>query len=226
MDEVTAVYNEEIYEKKQLANASRGRKHYNNTSSKNALPSDKLKKKEINELSSDVTVYHLSKPMLWKQFRLMPIEYQEEYLHRLLTTYPISSNDLAKMFKVHGTTVRKYIRHCKFKTVTIDPNNRGNRRPKDLTSWENFLNSDSEYVEAVKILTTPKHSKSRSTEISTTIESDTTMKHSTTSNFSRTLSSLNLEYEGVIDLNQIMKDLEFLSKCNVSGKLSIQFQAS
>ena len=47
MDEVTAVYNEEIYEKKQLANASRGRKTYNNTSSKNALPSDKLKKKEL-----------------------------------------------------------------------------------------------------------------------------------------------------------------------------------
>lgn len=223
MDEVIEVYNEEIREKKQLARASKGKRTHNKTTSKNALRCDKMKPSELSAMSGDVTVYRLNSPMLWDEFKAMPKLYQEKYLSNLFKVYHVSSNDIASMFKVHGTTLRKYIRNAKYDTVKIDPSNRGHGPKRNLDSWYAFLDSNETYVEQVRSLTTPKYFTKSNKE--SAVKDDVELKEVSydSSEFYRKLHSLTLEYQGSIDLTKILNDLEFLNKCNVKGKLTISF---
>lgn len=223
MDEILETYNEEIREKKQLARASKGKRTHNKTTSKNALRCDKMKPSELSAMSGDVTVYRLNSPMLWNEFKAMPKAYQEKYLSNLFKVYHVSSNDIASMFKVHGTTLRKYIRNAKYDTVKIDPSNRGHGPKRNLDAWYAFLDSNEEYVEQVRKLTTPKYfvKSKRALDIYNDIDQKQVFPDS--SEFCRKLHSLTLEYQGSIDLELILKDLEFLNNCNVNGKLTISF---
>lgn len=107
-DSPSSEFYSQIAERQNLAKATQGRKR-GTKSKKCTVPSDRLTEKQLRGLNGKVMSYHLSKPMRWQEFILMPMDIQEEYIMGLRKAFYASATDLMQMFGVSWMTIRNYI---------------------------------------------------------------------------------------------------------------------
>lgn len=104
------MFNDDVREKKKLANQARYRRR-GGRSKKCNLSSDRLTHKQWLERCGETVTYNLSRPIAWKKFCELPIHIQKEYLLHLIKEYQATASDLAKMFGITPQTVTKHCGH-------------------------------------------------------------------------------------------------------------------
>lgn len=89
------------------------------------LPSDNLSKKERQALNGDVKTYNLGKPMVWKEFLLMPNDMKVQYIENIRRKFPdVPNSEIALMF---GTAKSNLCRV--FKELNIKTEQKGGKNP-------------------------------------------------------------------------------------------------
>lgn len=94
-------------QKKRIANQAKYRKR-GSKSKKCNLPSDRLTNKQWKDKCGPVITYSLNKPMIWDDFKKMPVYVQAEYITSLQKKFGVTAVDLGNMFGVRALTVRKH----------------------------------------------------------------------------------------------------------------------
>ena len=79
MNDAEFVFKETSRERKQVARSARNVVRGGGRVVR--MPSDILTKRELSALNGEVKGYNLSSPMTWSQFRMMPMDLQQEYLN-------------------------------------------------------------------------------------------------------------------------------------------------
>lgn len=125
-------------QKKRIANQAKYRKR-GSKSKKCNLPFDRLTNKQWKDKCGPVITYSLNKPMIWDDFKQMPVYVQAEYITNLQKKYGVTAVDLGNMFGVRALTVRKH----------ADANNLGVEFPRGhamnatrRAEWVKFLGED------------------------------------------------------------------------------------
>ena len=128
MDDVVFDFHIENQKKKEIGRSIRFRKSGGGMCSC-SLSQDQLSNKELES-------YNLSKPMDWKQFRLMPRDIQKEYLEKLRRQYNATGCIIGKMMGVNKTTLNLYLKD----TVLADPMKHRRMSEAQILAWDNFVN--------------------------------------------------------------------------------------
>lgn len=110
VERVDWIFNDDVREKKKLANQARYRKR-GSKSKKCNLSSDRLTHKQWLERCGKTVTYNFRKPIMWQDFCELPIHIQKEYLLNLIDEYQTTASDLAKMFGITPQTVTKHCGH-------------------------------------------------------------------------------------------------------------------
>ena len=109
-ERVDWIFNDDVKEKKRLANQAKYRK-CGSRSSKCNFSSDRLTHKQWLERCGKTVTYNFRKPITWQVFCELPIHIQKEYLLNLIDEYHTTASDLAKMFGITPQTVTKHCGH-------------------------------------------------------------------------------------------------------------------
>lgn len=134
MTDEAFVLNQDNRERKAIGRNARYRKA-GSKSRKCSLPSDRLTKKQLKELNSEVKTWNLNAPMGYIDFMNMPRELQWEYLIKLLTEKEGRLPDVADMMGANYKTLQQYImRHHPGRKL---PDKRGQKRPGP--KWADFI---------------------------------------------------------------------------------------
>lgn len=138
MDDIMAVYRQEIKEKKLAATGARHRATRGKRSFTVHNQSDHLTKKQLREMSGEVTSYNLNRPMTKAEFDKLPMEARKNYLTHLINTFNASIVGLSNMFGCCRQTTTRTL-----KNLGIEIPGRGNHMSnKELIAWNNFINGD------------------------------------------------------------------------------------
>ena len=70
-----------------------------------SLPSDNLTPAQLKRRNGPVSTYKLDAPMMWDDFKAMPVDLQKKYLTNLVEAYGATNEMLGDMFYVHPTRV-------------------------------------------------------------------------------------------------------------------------
>ncbi len=135
MNDYEYEFRSDVREKKTTAMSAKHRVCGAN-STKVSLSQDTLSNKELAERNGPMETYNLSKPMTWKQFRLMPRDLQKEYLDKLRAKYNATGNAIAGMFGLEKTTVNLYFKD----TILSDPLKHRRMSEEQILAWDNFVN--------------------------------------------------------------------------------------
>jgi len=126
-------FHAEIAEKKKLTSGSRHKKN-GVKSKKCTLPSDHLTPAQIKKLSGEVYTLQLNRPMLWQEFKALPVSLQQEYISHLQKTFDVGLTALATMLHV---SPGKFKMHCK--TYGIEYETRGGKASEvKRFAWREF----------------------------------------------------------------------------------------
>lgn len=82
------------------------------------LPHEHLTKKELKKMNGEVKKYNLTQPMVWAEFRAMPIDLQRKYIKMLQDGYHATCAMLADMFGISSKTVWSYFKDNEINTIT------------------------------------------------------------------------------------------------------------
>lgn len=213
MNEYEAIFKNDVYQKKQIAS---GAKHLKkgSKSRKCTLPSDYLTKGQLKKMNGEVKTYKLNEPMLWKEFKTMPLEHQETYLQSLISKFGVHLTQIAKMMRCDTSSLYKYVKLNKFSTVPV--NNRGRSRPltfDELKAWEEFCGEMSADP-GVKSVTND------------TMQIDSAVATSTSKTTRRPpmiASDVSISFEGDLNLNDIMTYLTLVIGDKPQGRLTISY---
>ena len=91
-------------QKKRIAAGARHMKR-GSRSKRCSLPSDNLTPAQLKRRNGPVSTYKLDAPMMWDDFKAMPVDLQKKYLTYLVETYGATNEMLGDMFYVHPTHV-------------------------------------------------------------------------------------------------------------------------
>ena len=91
-------------QKKRIAAGARHMKR-GSRSKRCSLPSDHLTPAQLKRRNGPVSTYKLDAPMMWDDFKAMPVDLQKKYLTNLVETYGATNEMLGDMFYVHPTHV-------------------------------------------------------------------------------------------------------------------------
>ena len=91
-------------QKKRIAAGARHMKR-GSRSKRCSLPSDNLTPAQLKRRNGPVSTYKLDAPMMWDDFKAMPVDLQKKYLTYLVETYGATNEMLGDMFYVHPTRV-------------------------------------------------------------------------------------------------------------------------
>ena len=91
-------------QKKRIAAGARHMKR-GSRSKRCSLPSDNLTPAQLKRRNGPVSTYKLDAPMMWDDFKAMPVDLQKKYLTNLVETYGATNEMLGDMFYVHPTHV-------------------------------------------------------------------------------------------------------------------------
>ena len=91
-------------QKKRIAAGARHMKR-GSRSKRCSLPSDNLTPAQLKRRNGPVSTYKLDAPMMWDDFKAMPVDLQKQYLTNLVETYGATNEMLGDMFYVHPTHV-------------------------------------------------------------------------------------------------------------------------
>lgn len=108
VERVDWMFNEDVREKKKIANQARYRKR-GSKSKKCSFSSDHMTHKQWVERCGKIVTCNFRDPITWQDFCELPVDIQKEYLLNLIDEYQTTASDLAKMFGITAKTVAK---HC------------------------------------------------------------------------------------------------------------------
>ena len=91
-------------QKKRIAAGARHMKR-GSRSKRCSLPSDNLTPAQLKRRNGPVSTYKLDAPMMWDDFKAMPVDLQKQYLTNLVEAYGATNEMLGDMFYVHPTHV-------------------------------------------------------------------------------------------------------------------------
>lgn len=205
MEDIKAIFTEDIKEKQLVNNSVKAMN--SRKSSKFALPVDKLTESQKRKLNGDVTTYNLKSPMVWKEFKQMPKEYQTEYLNYLQKNYGVYLVQIADMLKISNSTLAKYVKKnlpdvqvaCRFGKKRMSKEN----RDKWLNFYTTSLLKDIDTQNIVSV-------EDKSNEV-TTIE------------VTNTLSKVSMEFNNTINLSEVCTCIRNLLGEEFTGRLEIIF---
>ncbi|MGM9556578.1 MAG: hypothetical protein ACI3VM_09160 [Oscillospiraceae bacterium] len=127
----------DVMTKKRIARGASARK-CGSKSRRCTLPSDYLTDAQKKARNGKLSTYNLSKPMTYKQFKLMPRDLQREYLLKLRNDMHASTRVIALMFGCSEETVR-----CAIHELDIGTGGKKMFMSRDqLTRWQNWLLGD------------------------------------------------------------------------------------
>lgn len=131
-------------ERKRLAKGARARKN-GSRSKKCSLPSDRLTKKQKEELNGKVITYNPNKPMTWIEFMELPPDLQHDYLTRLVNDYKGHRKDICKMFDISSSTLYRFVKERMSDKVIFPMDGPKGTAPE----WLNFIGADEPKAEDV-----------------------------------------------------------------------------
>ena len=94
----------DVLQKKRTAAGARHMKR-GSRSKRCSLPSDNLTPAQLKRRNGPVSTYKLDAPMMWDDFKAMPVDLQKQYLTNLVEAYGATNEMLGDMFYVHPTHV-------------------------------------------------------------------------------------------------------------------------
>ena len=97
------------------------------------LPSDNLTRKELKELSSDVTTFNLNAPITFTEFKKMPDDIKREYVTKIRDRFHVRTPEIAAMMGTSHRTLQLYLRDIGIADT------RGGAHAKDLTEWNAWV---------------------------------------------------------------------------------------
>lgn len=107
LSEEAKVLQETNQERSTLARQSKNKKNGTNTSK---APFNDYTDKQIEKKHSDVHSYSMSEPVLWKEFRTWPEEYQREYIFSLRERFNVLDVMLADMWGLNRQYFGRFIK--------------------------------------------------------------------------------------------------------------------
>lgn len=104
MNDEKYVFITDCAEKKRTARGIHNKRTHTGKGGKVRFPSDYLTRKEREAMNGEVKTYSLNRPMLWKEFKLLPDDIRREYIEGLQKRFDVQQKDLAAMFGVSVQT--------------------------------------------------------------------------------------------------------------------------
>lgn len=126
------MYQEEVYERSQLARQSKYRKGKGGRAIHTRLPSDNMTTAQLTKKNGPVLTYDFGKPMTWEDFKLLDDRHKAEYLNVMIKKHGGTAQCIAAMFDVHSTTIRNYARTLQVKFIS-------KHGKEEKKRWEKFL---------------------------------------------------------------------------------------
>lgn len=210
-------------QKKRLAGQAKYRK-CGSKSKKCTLPSDNLTQKQWKERCGPVVSFNFSKPMLWGNFKKLPVTVQTEYITNLQKKYGVTAVDLAGMFGVQALTVRKH----------ADANNLGVSFPRGHSmnatrraEWNEFLCEvtknavDSAPEEPVKDVLVEEDLRETTGNEALTAQAESNSTITPAEPKVMNMKKFNLQFVGVINVDMIANSLKLILGDQSNGELEI-----
>lgn len=104
------------------------------------LPHEHLTKKELKKMNGEVKKYNLTQPMVWAEFRAMPIDLQRKYIKMLQDGYHVSNAMLAEMFGIVPHSVERYLAKNDIPRLSKNEVVKWCRKPEVKAAWKAYCN--------------------------------------------------------------------------------------
>lgn len=104
------------------------------------LPHEHLTKKELKKMNGEVKKYNLTQPMIWAEFRAMPIDLQRKYIKMLQDGYHVSNAMLAEMFGIVPHSVERYLAKNDIPRLSKNEVVKWCRKPEVKAAWKAYCN--------------------------------------------------------------------------------------
>lgn len=115
------------------------------------LPSDNLSKKERQALNGDVKTYNLGKPMVWKEFLLMPDDMKVRYIEIIRSKFPdIPNSEIALMFGTAKSNICRVFKELGIKTYQKHGKNPFLDNHEKYNEWLMWSGTGDKHVEKPK----------------------------------------------------------------------------
>lgn len=187
-------------QKKRLAHQAFHRKN-GSKSRRCPMSTDYMTMKEWKERNGKIVSVSLDKPTSWDIFKELSKQVQEEYLRTLSETYGANTSNLAEMFDISASTIRRYIQtsglNIKFR---VGHSMNGEQR----AAWENFLS-----VKAPQPTSTPTYTPKQ--EHPQEVRIDTSMR----------MDKFSLSFSGDINVDMISNSLKHILGDNATGQIEV-----
>ncbi len=193
-------FNYDCLQKKRLARQASHRK-CGAKSRRCPMSTDHMTMKQWKERNGKIVSVSFYKPVSWDNFRELSKGAQEEYLRRLSAAFGANATNLADMFGVSVSTIR---RHIQANGLDIKFHVGHSMNADQRTAWENFLNG----VEPTPAAET---SHGREPEPVPELHVDTSMK----------MDRFSLSFSGDINIEMIANSLRHILGGNASGRVEV-----
>lgn len=187
-------------QKKRIARQALHRKN-GSKSHRCPMSTDYMTEKQWKERNGKVVSVSFNKPTSWNNFKELSKETQEEYLRNLSTTYGANATNLAEMFDVSVSTIRRHIQSAGLDIkFHVGHSMNGEQR----TAWDVFLGSA-----ALQPIPQPEPATRR--EEPPEIHADTSMR----------MNKFSMSFSGDINVNMIANSLKHILGGNATGQVEI-----
>jgi hypothetical protein len=109
MEDELFLYIQDQKEKKSTARSARYRRTHTGKGGRCKLPSDRLTKKEWEQMNGEVKTYKMNSPMKWDEFKEMPDDLKVMYIKAIRAKWNPPDTYLTKIFCVSQQTVSREI---------------------------------------------------------------------------------------------------------------------
>lgn len=125
----------DVAEKKRVARGAFNRRAHAGKGGAVKLPSDYVKRKDLEKMNGEVKTYSINSPMKWADFKALPDDLKVSYINVIRGRYGASDRKISAMLGVTQTTLSAVCRNLGVGC--------GEKRPKgrvfDKDAWEKWL---------------------------------------------------------------------------------------
>lgn len=186
-------------QKKRLARQAQHKKN-GSKSRRCSMSTDHMTAKEWKERNGKVVSVNINKPTTWANFVALSKNAQEEYLCALSATYGANTTNLAEMFDVSTSTIRRHIRTNGL-GVRFHVGHKMNAAQR--AAWDTFLCGKTAHP--VPCVPQPEEEYPK-------VRMDTSMR----------MDNFSLSFSGDINVDMIANSLKHILGENASGRVEIE----
>ena len=209
----------EVIQKKRTANSARHRK-CGSKSKKCSLPSDRLTHKQWKDRCGPVITYNLNKPMIWDDFKKMPVDIQAQYITSLQQNYGVTAVDLGNMFGVRALTVRK---HAESNDLGVEFPRGHAMNASRKEAWARFIGEVSHEDEVTAALVSNMEDPEAAVFSLNNVEpiEEAPDELAPIQPKAMNMKRFTLQFSGAIDVNMIANSMKLILGDNAEGELEI-----